>query len=64
MTAAGSAATMSWNAVTARRMARHRLTEPSSNLGPADIAGVLCGAHAQVLVAAELSVARRIVPLT
>jgi hypothetical protein len=41
-------------------MARHALSEPATDLGPADIAGVLCGAHAQVLSAAELSIGRRI----
>jgi hypothetical protein len=41
-------------------MARHALTEPATDLGAADIAGVLCGAHAQVLSAAELSIGRRI----
>ncbi|HYY78417.1 MAG TPA: winged helix DNA-binding domain-containing protein [Actinomycetes bacterium] len=41
-------------------MARHALTEPATDLGPAHIAGVLCGAHAQVLTAAELSIGRRI----
>src|SRR5215475_8977389 len=46
--------------VTARRMARHALTEPATGLSPAGIAGVLCGAHAQVLSAAELSIGRRV----
>jgi hypothetical protein len=45
-------------------MARSALTEPATNLGPADIAGVICGAHAQVLSAAELSVGRRIAGAT
>src|SRR5687767_15184895 len=45
-------------------MARHRLSEPATDLGPADIAGVMCGAHAQVLSAAELSIARRIAGAT
>jgi hypothetical protein len=45
-------------------MARHALTEPATDLGPADIAGVLCGAHAQVLSAAELSIGRRIAGAT
>jgi hypothetical protein len=45
-------------------MARHALAEPATGLGPADIAGVLCGAHAQVLSAAELSIARRIAGAT
>ena len=43
-----------------RRMARHALIEPATDLGPGDIASVLCGAHAQVLSAAALSIARRI----
>jgi winged helix DNA-binding protein len=57
-------APLSWSGVTARRMARHALTEPATDLGPADIAGVLCGAHAQVLSAAELSIGRRIAGAT
>jgi hypothetical protein len=51
---------LSWSGVTARRMARHALSEPATNLGPADIASMMCGAHAQVLSAAELSIGRRI----
>jgi len=57
-------ASLSWDAVAARRMARHALTEPAADLGPAEIAGVLCGAHAQVLSAAELSIGRRIAGAT
>jgi hypothetical protein len=45
-------------------MARHALAEPATNLSAADIAGVLCGAHAQVLSAAELSIGRRIAGAT
>jgi hypothetical protein len=45
-------------------MARHALTEPATDLSPAEIAGVLCGAHAQVLSAAELSIGRRIAGAT
>jgi hypothetical protein len=45
-------------------MARHALTEPAEGLGPADVVGILCGAHAQVLSAAELSVGRRIAGAT
>jgi hypothetical protein len=55
---------LTWRGITARRMARHALTEPAAGLGPADIAGVLCGAHAQVLSAAELSIGRRIAGAT
>jgi DNA glycosylase AlkZ-like len=53
-------AALTWSGVTARRMARHALTEPATGMSPAGIAGVLCGAHAQVLSAAELSIGRRI----
>jgi hypothetical protein len=45
-------------------MARHALTEPVADVGPADIAGTLCGAHAQVLSAAEVSIARRVAGAT
>jgi hypothetical protein len=45
-------------------MARQALTEPATDLGPAEIAGVLCGVHAQVLSAAELSIGRRIAGAT
>ena len=45
-------------------MARHALAEPAAGLRPADIAGVLCGAHAQVISAAELSIGRRIARTT
>lgn len=53
-------AALSWSGVTARRMARHALAEPAAGADPAGIAAVLCGAHAQVLSAAELSIGRRI----
>ena len=55
---------LTWSGVTARRMARQALTEPASDLGPAGIARVLCGAHAQVLSAAEFSIGRRIAGAT
>jgi len=45
-------------------MARHALTEPAADLDPAEIAGLMCGAHAQVLSAAELSIGRRIAGAT
>ena len=57
-------ATLTWSGVTARRMARHALAEPSADLGPDGVAGLLCGAHAQVLSAAELSIGRRIAGAT
>lgn len=57
-------ASLTWSGATARRMARHALTEPATDGGPADIAGLMCGAHAQVLSAAELSIGRRIAGAT
>jgi hypothetical protein len=45
-------------------MARHALSEPATDVGPAEIARALCGAHAQVLSAAELSIGRRIADAT
>jgi hypothetical protein len=55
---------MSWSGVTARRMARQSLAEPSTDLGPAEVASALCGIHAQVLSAAELGIARRVAGAT
>jgi hypothetical protein len=44
-------------------MIRHALTEPGDR-DAAEITGVLCGAHAQVLSAAELSIGRRVAGAT
>jgi len=41
-------ASLTWEGVTARRMARHALAEPSARLDPAGVAGLLCGAHALI----------------
>ena len=41
-------------------MARQHLTEPAADRSPADVAGAMCGTHAQVLSAAELSIGLRI----
>ena len=51
--------TLSWPGIVARRLERHGLAHPSSG-GPASVARAMCGAHAQVLSAAELSVAQRL----
>ena len=60
----GRATALTWSGVTARRMARHALAEPAADLRPDAVAGVLCGAHAQLLGAAELSIGRRITGAT
>jgi Winged helix DNA-binding domain len=52
---------VSWPAANVRRLQRHALLTPApSGTDPAEIAAVICGAHAQVLSAAELSLALRI----
>jgi hypothetical protein len=52
---------VSWHAANVRRLQRHALLPPaSSGTDPAEIAATICGAHAQVLSAAELSIAMRI----
>jgi Winged helix DNA-binding domain len=51
---------MSWTDVCARRLDRQGLSAPARDGRPADVAAAMCGAHAQVLSAAELSVGLRI----
>ncbi|MFG2986566.1 winged helix DNA-binding domain-containing protein [Streptomyces sp. NPDC048258] len=53
---------VSWTAASARRMDRQGLLAPATTAGtsPADIAGRMLGAHAQVASAAELSIALRL----
>jgi hypothetical protein len=50
---------LSWDAVCARRLDRHALGAPSQDARPAGIVGTICGAHAQVMSAAELSIGLR-----
>jgi hypothetical protein len=52
--------TLTWDAVIARRLARHGLLAPAAAATPAGIASAICGAHAQVMSAAELSIALRL----
>ncbi|WP_327040785.1 winged helix DNA-binding domain-containing protein [Micromonospora ureilytica] len=56
---------LSWAQVSARRLARHRLSAPASGAAPdagrvADVVSAICGAHAQIASAAELSVGLRV----
>jgi len=52
---------VSWAAANRRRLARHGLREPAAaGTEPAELARAVCGAHAQVLSAAEVSLALRI----
>ena len=51
---------LSWEQVWARRLERHALSAPLPGASPAGIAALLCGAHAQIMAAAELSIALRL----
>ncbi len=55
---------MSWAQVCARRLKRHALADPSAGARPADVVATMCGAHAQVMTAAEWSVGVRILDST
>jgi Winged helix DNA-binding domain len=49
---------VTWTEVRARRLARHHLTAPAGSAQ--DAVAAMCGAHAQILTAAELSVGLRL----
>ena len=51
---------VTWPEVNARRLERHGLGDASPYRSPADVVAAMCGAHAQVLSAAELSVGIRL----
>ncbi|MEU0568929.1 winged helix DNA-binding domain-containing protein [Nonomuraea sp. NPDC005983] len=51
---------VTWSQVSARRLERQALDVPSEQSSPAGIVAAMCGAHAQVLSAAELSVGLRL----
>ena len=55
---------LSWAQVSHRRLARQGLTAPLADAGPADAAAAMCGTHAQVQSAAELSIGLRLADAT
>lgn len=55
---------LSWAEVCARRLERHALADPAHGARPAEIVAAICGAHAQVLSAAEWSIGLRIAGIT
>jgi len=61
---ATSSLSLTWAQVCARRLERHALLAPAQGAQIADIVAAMCGAHAQVLSAAELSVGLRIAGIT
>jgi DNA glycosylase AlkZ-like len=54
---------VSWEQVSARRLGRQGLDEPLTGT-PAEVVRAMCGAHAQVMSAAELSVGLRLAGVT
>ncbi|MDQ1482432.1 MAG: hypothetical protein QOF35_508, partial [Actinomycetota bacterium] len=56
----GAVPQWSWQQVSVRRLARHGLSTPLPDASPADVARVICGAHAQIMSAAEVSIALRL----
>ena len=50
---------LSWAEVSARRLERSHLTTPAEAARPGDVAAAMCGTHAQVMAAAEISIAIR-----
>lgn len=54
----------SWADVWARRLERHALATPMPNMEPADVARAICGVHAQIMSAAELSIGLRLTDAT
>jgi DNA glycosylase AlkZ-like len=50
---------LAWVDVCGRRLSRHGLTPHSTLSGPAEAAAAMCGAHAQILSAAEVSIGLR-----
>jgi hypothetical protein len=55
---------MSRDEVSARRLDRHGLAEPVAAERLVEQVGVMCGAHAQILSAAELSIGLRVADIT
>ncbi|MDT4958529.1 MAG: hypothetical protein QOD31_2328 [Pseudonocardiales bacterium] len=51
---------VSWAAVSARRLQRHGLATPLADATPAEVAARMCGTHAQIPSAAELSIGLRL----
>jgi hypothetical protein len=55
---------VTWAEVSARRLARQGLTTPMPDAGVDDAVAAMCGTHAQVLSAAELSIGLRLAGVT
>lgn len=60
MTRPLDAPVVAWSEVCSRRLERHALASPATDASPAEIAGTLCGVHAQILTAGEVSLGIRL----
>ena len=56
--------TLTWGQVWTYRLARHSLLAPAPAADLASVAGAVCGIHAQVMAAAELSLGIRLADIT
>lgn len=55
---------LSWAEVCSRRLDRHALSVPLQGAQPSNVVASMCGAHAQVMSAAELSIGLRLANVT
>ena len=55
---------LTWNQVMALRLQRHWLLEPAPPDRLVQVAGAVCGIHAQVMATAELSLGLRVAGVT
>jgi len=60
----GAIPMLAWPAVCGRRLARHGLAVPVARQRLVEQVGIMCGAHAQVMAAAELSIGLRVAEVT
>ena len=60
----GAIPMLAWPAVCGRRLARHGLAVPVARQRLVEQVGIMCGAHAQVMAAAELSIGLRVAGVT
>jgi hypothetical protein len=56
--------TLTWDGIAARRLARHGLAAPVPADQLASLVATICGAHAQVMSAAEVSIGLRVAGIT
>jgi Winged helix DNA-binding domain len=55
---------VSWEQASAARLERHALAQPLADATPAQVSARICGAHAQIMTAAEWSIGQRLAGCT